>query len=227
MPVRFPVLEITGRTPESIAADLESLPRPDIIIFVSRNAVRYGLPAIGETGASVAAIGPSTAAALTIAGRHVDIVPASGFDSEALLAERALRDLRDRHVLIIRGKSGRELLAEELRQRGAEVSYLPVYQRERCQPDADSVVAISEAFRNGNIDAVTVLSVETLENLLALLPGDVHARLRETPLVAPGDRVIQTACALVPGIPAIQAAGPRAADMLNALIDWRHSGKHS
>jgi hypothetical protein len=49
----------------------------------------------------------------------------------------------------------------------------------------------------------------------------------ETPLVAPGDRVIKTIRTLVPGIPAIKAAGPRPADIVNALIDWRHSGQNA
>ena len=47
--------------------------------------------------------------------------------------------------------------------------------------------------------------------------------LRQTPLVAPGDRVIKKASELLPGTWVIKAAGPRPTDIVDALIDWRHS----
>lgn len=224
--VRFPVLSIVGRAREAIEAELGDEPA-DIVVFVSVNAVRFGLPALAGSDALIAAIGPATAAALAEAGCETDIAPAAGFDSEALLSALAAIDVDGKRVLIVRGDGGRELLAGALQRRGADVRYLQVYQRERFRHDDGAIEDIGRRFAAGEIDVVTILSVETLRHLLALLPAAARERLRETPLVAPGDRVIQTACALVPGVPAIKAAGPRPADILNALIDWRHFGQSS
>ena len=89
-----------------------SLPDPDITVFVSRNAVEFG---IAYAGGELAAIGPATAAAIRDAGSAVSICPASGFDSEHLLREPAFSDMAGKTVRIIRGNPGREKLATELR----------------------------------------------------------------------------------------------------------------
>ena len=123
----FPVLHIQPRDPVAIAGETAALIPPDIAIFISRNAVAHGLRFAGS--AVKAAVGPSTAAAIEQYGEHVDIQPADGYDSESLLAEPALEDVAGKTIRIIRGDGGRELLAETLRERGANVHYLAVYER--------------------------------------------------------------------------------------------------
>jgi uroporphyrinogen-III synthase len=225
--ILFPVIQIAGRDPETIAGELAALPKPDIAIFVSRNAVDYGLPAIRGSDATIAAVGPSTRAAIENAGVEVSINTGEGFDSEQLLAHPALQTVRDKNVIIVRGNSGRELLADTLRVRGANVSFLRTYDREIFHATKSEIEALDDSFRNGGIDCVTIMSVETLENLLQLLPATSLEPLRQTRLVAPGARVIQTVRKRVPGISAIMASGPRAVDMLDALIVARHSGQNS
>ena len=224
--IRFPVIRISGRDPKTVAGEFATLPTPDIVIFVSSNAAEHGLPAVRDCGARLAAIGPATSAAISATGSRVDIAPTKGFDSEQLLLHPELQNVSGKTILIVRGKSGRELLGDTLRERGANVSYLAVYDRERNTIPAAEVESLDAAWRKGRIDCVTVMSVETLENLLLLLPATSLEALRKTPLVAPGERVIQTVMELVPGIPAIKASGPRAADILNALKELRHSGQN-
>jgi uroporphyrinogen-III synthase len=224
--IRFPVIQIIGRSQETVAQAFGSLPKPDICIFVSRNAVEYGFASLRDSGSALAAIGPTTRAAIEAAGGHVAISPEEGFDSEHLLAHPAFSDVSGKNILIVRGDSGRELLADTLRRRGADLSYLSVYRREARIAPAAELASLSERWRKGGIDCVTVLSVETLENLLQQLPPDSRERLRQTPLVAPGARMIQTAMELVPGIPAVMASGPQTANMLNALIDALHAGQN-
>jgi uroporphyrinogen-III synthase len=223
--IRFPVIEIVGRNQDIVAQEFASLPKPDIAIFVSRNAVDYGLEVVRGSDTTIAAVGPSTRVAIEAAGVDVSITSDKGFDSERLLAHPALQDVRDKSVIVVRGESGRELLADTLRDRGAAVSYLSTYRREIRRAPQDELDSLDETWCNNGIDCLTVMSVETLKNLLAQLPPTSLEQLRQTPLVAPGARVIQTAMELVPGIPAVQASGPQPADMLNALIETRHSGQ--
>jgi len=215
--ILFPTLEIVPRSPADIRADAVRLGAPDITIFVSPNAVRYGLEYAG-CGA-LTAIGPATAAALEAAGRTVDIRPASGFDSEHLLAEPALKNVVGKVVRIIRGQKGRDLLAETLRSRGALVDFLSVYDRLPPAYAAEEIEAIDAQWRAGRIDVVTVMSTESLQNLLALLPQSCRKQLAETRLVTPAARVIKEALDLLPGIPTTLAQGPQVDDMVLAILE--------
>ncbi|MDH3428587.1 MAG: uroporphyrinogen-III synthase [Gammaproteobacteria bacterium] len=214
--VAFPVLHIVPRDSRSIDAEVDKLHDPDIVIFVSPNAVRHGLAYAG-TG-QLAVIGPATARAIEAAGRSVDISPSAGFDSEHLLARAELQEVSGRCVRIIRGDAGRELLADTLRDRGATVEYLPVYSREPPDYSPSELDDLERKWRAGKVNVVTVMSVESLLNLVAVLPEWCAARLRDTPLVTPATRVIKEALERFPGIPTTLARGPQASDMVNAII---------
>ena len=217
---RFPAIEVAPRDDTDIAGDATSLQPPDIAIFVSVNAVRYGFDYAGS--ASVAAIGPATAAAIEAAGGTVDIRSVAGFDSMQLLAEPQMHDVAGKVVRIIRGNAGRELLATTLRARGATVEYLPVYSRQAPQPDPAELDALEEAWQSGGIDVVTVMSVETLTNLEAILPAACRDLLRQTLLVTPAERVIIEANERFPGIPAELAEGTGAHDIVRTIARCAH-----
>lgn len=214
-PVPFPVMEIRPVPVPERNAELARLKPADIVIFVSPNAVRHGLDCIGE--ARIAAIGPATRRAIEAAGSRVDITAATGYDSEHLLDTPELRDVRGKTVRIIRGRSGRELLADSLRQRGAVVEYLAVYERVVPEPSADELASLETLWSTGGIAAVVVMSVESLDNLLALLPDTLGKALARTRLVTPASRVIKEAQTRFPGIPTTLARGPQARDLADAI----------
>lgn len=212
----FPVLEIAALDKNVVAAKAAELPKPDIVIFVSRNAVEYGLEYTG--GGKTAAIGPATAAAVKSAGRIVDIQSASGFDSEHLLEELALQDVAGQQVRIIRGNNGRELLAEQLTARGAIVEYLAVYERRLPVISAQTLADIELRWREGKIAVITVMSVQSLQNLHELLPAWCKNQLESTPLVTPADRVLKEALDRYPASRPTLASGPQASEIVDAII---------
>ena len=212
----FPVIEIAPFDTNLVDKQAAALERPDIVIFVSRNAVEYG---IGYTSNGlIAVIGPATANAVRAAGRVVDIQPASGFDSEHLLAEDAFRDVAGKRVRIIRGTTGRELLANELTARGAHVDYLSVYERRQPQPSPETLADLESRWRQGQINVVTVMSVQSLTNLIDLVPAWCREQLELTPLVTPAGRVLKEALDRYPACRPILASGPGADDMVRAII---------
>jgi uroporphyrinogen-III synthase len=219
---RFPVLDIVPRSRADVIADASALAPADMVIFVSTNAVLHGLHTVGADNVQIAAIGPATAAAITAAGTTVDILPVGGADSEHLLAAEAFKNVAGKTVTIVRGQSGREVLAESLRQRGATVQYLAAYERVARSFSQAELDALDSAWRNGDIDAVVIMSVATLDALLESLPPACLDRLPETPLVGPGKRVIQTALQRLPGVVCVQSPGPEAADMVAALMTVLH-----
>ncbi len=212
----FPVIEIVSHDPQVIRNDAAEQASPDIVIFISRNAVEHGIPY--TDGALIAAIGPATADAIRAAGRVVDIQPSGGYDSEQLLAEAPLQDVSGKHVRIIRGSQGRELLAEELRARGATVDYLSVYERRLPDVDLDTLTELERRWRQGAIDVITVMSVESLTNLARILPEWCAAQVASTPLVTPSGRVLKETLDRYPASRPALAAGPGADDMVQAII---------
>lgn len=211
----FPVLEIRPRPPADVAADAGRLPAPDFTVFISRNAVEHGA---AYAGGRIAAIGPTTAEALRVAGRDVDIVPDAGFDSEHLLARPEFADLAGRIVRIVRGDPGRELLASEFERRGARVDYLQAYSRALPDVSPEELNALSKRWLAGGIGAVVVMSVQSLSNLLELVPAECRMLLAATPLVTPAARVLKELERLSPGAPAALAPGTGTADIVETLI---------
>jgi uroporphyrinogen-III synthase len=184
----FPALAI-----EEIAAtpDLESalaaLASFDLAIFVSANAVEKGLAAARRRGAwptkvALAAIGEATAEALRNSGFARVISPAERHDSDGLLALPQLRDVAGRAIIVFRGAGGRERLKEVLEERGARVTYAECYRRVRPAGDPAEVLA---ALGKGEIDAVSALSAETLENFVAMIGNPGADLLRKTALIVP------------------------------------------
>ena len=212
----FPVLDIVAIDENVVSATADSLAKPDIVIFVSRNAVEYGLK-YSQSG-QLAAIGPSTAAAIAAAGRIVDILPSAGYDSEHLLAEPIFNDVAGKHVRIIRGSAGRELLADELVARGANVDYLSVYERRLPRVSAQTFSDLEARWRQGNINVITSMSVQSFRNLVTLLPAWCEAQLEVTPLVTPAGRVLKEVLDRYPASRPILASGPQAEEMVEAII---------
>ncbi len=221
--IRFPVIDIEPQNSADVSRCLEALPTADITIFISTNAVIYGLPYADGDETAIAAIGPSTKTAIESAGRQVDIFPAQGFDSEQLLTEAGLQDVAGKNIRIIRGDGGRELLAETLRERGATVDYLPVYRRLTRVYSPNLLTGLEHRWRDGQINCVIAMSVDSLDKLLEVLPVGCRQLLDKTPLVTPSTRVLQTASDRIPEATVSLAESPKTDDMVRALIACRQS----
>jgi len=188
----FPALTIEPMEPIGASAEaLAELPRCTLAVFVSANAVDHGLAAARRAGpwpdsARVAGIGEATARALHDAGFAQVIAPRERHDSEALLALPEMSAVRGAKILIFRGEGGREHLRSALESRGASVRYVECYRRARPQADPGP---LREAWRRGEVHAVSALSAETLENFIALI-GEVAAPLlARAALVVPHEAV--------------------------------------
>jgi uroporphyrinogen-III synthase len=189
----FPLLEIS---PYPDAAPLENIAARiseyHYAVFISANAVRYALPALPANWhehAQAVAIGSGTARALAAAGANC-LLPPEGSDSEHLLAlpEFSATRVRGQKIVIFRGDGGRELLAQTLLARGAEVEYVPVYQRSAPTTGREEFCA---QLADGRFDALTLSSSESLQHLLDLA-GHLP-QLRATPLFSPHARIADNA----------------------------------
>lgn len=222
--VRFPTLEIEPpRDTTALHEALAGIARFDLAIFISPNAVTHGLAYLKTYGGlpprlAVAAIGRGTAAALTQTGAEKIVVPAEGADSEGLLTLPSLRDVAGKRIVIFRGEGGRELLGDALRARGAEVVYAECYRRVRPATDA---AALDARLERGDIDIVTVTSVETLRNLHDMVNVHTRVRLRRLPIVVVGGRQAEACRALGWACEPVIARDAGDEAILAALKAWR------
>jgi uroporphyrinogen-III synthase len=200
-PLIFPLLEISPATdPQPLNEAVARLDSYSLAVFISPNAVDYALPAIVAHGGwpaslTPAAVGQGTAKALAAQGISGCVVPRERFDSEALLElpEMAAVQVCGRRVAIFRGDGGRELLADTLRERGATVDCITCYRRSGPSTGTQQLL---NAWRAGQLDALTVSSSEGLRYLVELLGTEGRAFLQKTPIFVPHARIAENARAL-------------------------------
>jgi uroporphyrinogen-III synthase len=216
--IPFPAVEIEPVVIAAAAAPVEF----DLVVFVSVNAVEHGSALVSKGARTrIAAIGRATAAALAAAKLAADIVPDAGFTSESLLAHPQLQLASGARVLIVHGEGGRELLKETFVTQGMTVETLEVYRRKRPQVDAARVAELEARWSDEGIDVVTVTSIETLENLQAMLTEHGRQLLSSTTLLVPSRRIVAAAVGAGLRNDAIVAAGADDASMVGALAQWR------
>jgi uroporphyrinogen-III synthase len=143
------------------------------------------------------------------------IAPTERHDSEALLALPRMQAMAGKRVVILRGDGGRELLGDTLTARGAKVEFLTCYRRGK--PDMDAT-PILQLWANRQLDAITVTSSEGLRNLFAMLGSAGQAALRNTPLFAPHQRIIEAGRAL--GVQCLVPTAPGDEGLLAGLINY-------
>jgi uroporphyrinogen-III synthase len=220
---RLPAIELRPR--DDLAAQraaLGPIDRFHWIVFVSANAVRFGVRLLDERrDLRLAAVGPATAAALNHAGFRVALVPSGGYGSESLLASPEFGHVQGQRILIVRGDAGRELLAEELGTRGAEVSYAEVYERRCARPVPGAVAAVEAEWSRGAIDIVTATSPELLKCLYEILSPAGRSLLASTALLAGSERIAALARQIGLKGPLVLAAQPDDDGLVDALLRWR------
>ncbi len=190
--ILFPLLEIRpAANPQHLRELVARLHEFNLAIFISPNAVRYGMEAIRAAGAlpaqpRIATVGQGSAKALRDLGVQEVIAPRDKFDSEALLALPELQNVGGWRVVIFRGDGGRELLGDTLKARGATVEYAECYRREKPQQDAGSLLTADP-------HAITVTSSEALGYLWDMLDDEAKQRLAAVPLFVPHERIAEAA----------------------------------
>ena len=107
-------------------------------------------------------VGPKTARAATEIGLKSYMV-AKEYAAEGIIEIFAGLDIKDQRILLPRALKARELLPESLRQKGACVDVVPVY--ETIFPP-ESAELLNQLLGQENIDIITVTSASSASNLV-------------------------------------------------------------
>jgi uroporphyrinogen-III synthase len=217
-PVMFPAIVILPPADRSALQRAQlDLAQYDYAVFVSANAVEYGVgdPASWPAHLVALAPGPGTASALAAVGIDQVRIPVTTMDSEGLLALPELAEVAGKRILIYRGSGGRELLGKTLSTRGAQVDYVECYLRAKPHGDFKSMAA---AWRAGEIDALTLTSSEGLDNLWQLFDDASRSSMAATPTFVPHSRIAESARTL--GFYHVTVTAPTDAGLLASLLEY-------
>ena len=126
------VVETPSIRIEPLPVDLGDVSRFALICLTSPNGVRLLFDALdGDArafaGVTVAAIGPGTARELAARGIRADVVPERSV-AESLVKELETVEVAGRRVLVARAAEARDVLPDALRERGADVEVMPLYE---------------------------------------------------------------------------------------------------
>lgn len=194
--ILFPVLEISDlKDTQPLLKLIARLDEFDLAIFVSPNAVNKAMHLIQAsrtlpTNMRIAVVGKGSENALKQLGVTDIIVPSGRYDSEALLEQSELQQMKNKRVVIFRGNDGRGLLGDTLIERGAILEYAECYHRGKPNVDTDSLLT---AWSHQNLNAVTITSSEGLHNLFDMIGPLGQQLLKMTPLFTAHERIVQKA----------------------------------
>lgn len=225
-PVLLPLLEISPLADQAhLKTVLAGLAGYALVAFVSPNAIDAAFAHIEAwpDGVALAVLGEGSRAALAehgltdanarIASPGLD----AGSDSESLLRALDLSALAGQQVLIVRGESGRELMADGFAAAGAVVTTVAAYRRRVPSMSTELAASLNSLLATPNDWIVT--SSEALRGLVALVGqlDDVASvsKLQQQHWIVPHARIAETARAL--GLARVTLTGSGDVRLLAAL----------
>ena len=176
--IQFPTIRI-----QPITIDSKDIPAPDKydwVIFTSVNAVEIFYERLRENGKDVrvfgankiCAVGPKTVEALNDIGIQPDFVPTHSRGS-AIAAE--MENVSGKKILLPRAKIATADLPNGLRERGAHVDDVPLY--DTVKVASENQDEIETDLLNGSIDLATFTSSSTVTNFLEMFPAHIPETL--------------------------------------------------
>ncbi|MCB5191023.1 uroporphyrinogen-III synthase [Methylobacillus arboreus] len=222
--IDFPLIAIAPlKNYSAFEQAIEDFAAQDWVIFISSNAVQHAMPSLKAKFSQwpakprFAAIGPVTTTELQQYGIATVLQPEHRFDSESLLALPQMQSVEDQRIMIVRGVGGRELMADTLRSRGAEVRFAECYRRINPQTDTGKLHAL---WQNGQLDTIVVTSSEAMRHLLAMTNNGSAEWLLGITICVNHARIAELPSSL--GLRVLVATAPGDDAMLQCLSEVNH-----
>ena len=222
--LNLPAIEIVATEESAFLLSLaQNIEHYHIALFVSRNAVdgafRYLSNKQLPSDLQLGVIGEASFQALhdLVGDRDRRLIRSHPFNSEGLLAAPELQQVDGRNIIIFRGQQGRNLLGDELKKRGATISYCEVYRRQ--QPAFD-ITQFKKNYSQLPPTVAVFTSTEGMNNVLELLDRESRQKLSNTPWLLISERMRESAVKLGHNATIIIAKNARDEGIHQALSEW-------
>jgi uroporphyrinogen III methyltransferase/synthase len=191
--IEAPMIRIAP--PEDAAALEEVCARAgefDWIIFSSANAVDAFFDRLlagaqdlrALKAAKLCVVGPTTAERLAKRGLKADLMPADYRADAVVRALAEMVDVKGLKVLLPHADIGREVIADELRKQGAEVTEVVAYRTVMAEAEREGEPDIYRMLLERRIDAVTFTSASAVRNFVRALGAEPAVDLLRTTVIA-------------------------------------------
>jgi uroporphyrinogen III methyltransferase / synthase len=135
-------------------------------------------------GVKLCAVGPATAERLASHGLKVDLMPAE-YRAEAVIhAISQTTSARGLKILLPHADIGREVIADELRKQGADVTEVVAYRTVATDPEHEGEPDVYRMLLERRLDVVTFTSPSAVRSFVGMLGREPAADLLRTTLVA-------------------------------------------
>jgi uroporphyrinogen III methyltransferase/synthase len=157
----------------------------DWVIFTSVNAVDFFMRRLlagpGDIrnlkGVRLCAVGPATAERLSRFGLRADLQPVEYRSESIVPALGNFGDLKGKRFLLPKADIARELIADELRKAGADVTEVTAYRTVLAEIEREGDPDIYRMMLDARIDVVTFTSPSTVRNFVQVFGADQAADL--------------------------------------------------
>ena len=164
----------------------------DWVVFTSANAVDAFTERLlagprdlrALNGVKLCVVGPATGDRLARYGLKVDLTPTEYRAESVLRAMSELGDLEGQKVLLPHADIGREVLAAELRNRGADVTEVVAYRTVVADSEREGEPDVYRMLLEQHIDVVTFTSASAVRNFVRVLGAEPAADLLRATAVA-------------------------------------------
>lgn len=182
--IEFPTIEIIKEEDlTGLNQAIKHIQIYDWLIFTSVNAADIFFAELYKNeqdirslfGLKICAIGPATAANLQNRGLNIDVIP-DEYKAEGIIEKISQLITPGQRVLLPRARGAREVLPEGLRQLGAQVDEINIYQA--AVPQLAENGGSSMLF-NGEIDYLTFTSSSTVTNFVKMIGGEKVKQLNQ------------------------------------------------
>ena len=163
---------------------------PEVLIFSSKNGVKFFFNRLSPDrlrGVEVIAVGSSTAQELKKLG-FSPIIPAN-FSAEGLVELLRGWEVKGKRFLVVRPKKARSLVQDFLKERGAEVREVVVYQ---TLPDEEVKEELLNFF-SGKVDYAAFTSPSNFNSFLELLGRERLEGVKVIPIGHVTQRAVEKA----------------------------------
>ena len=194
--MEIPTIEIRPRHSSQLDGAIREINGYDWLIFSSVSGVEVFLERARQLGLlkpladrsefpKIGAIGPATARKVQQYGYPVDLIP-QVFQAEGLLEDFLSlhdQDIAGLKILLPRASRAREILPRQLRQRGAKVVMVPVYDTVLPKKQRQKLAQI---LKEESLDLITFTSSSTVHHFVAM--AGHHRELARFCYAGPSDR---------------------------------------
>ena len=187
----FPLQDITPISSDEWIKDLPPLEHISFAIFVSVPAVHFFFKGLQKHKIAwpeqlqVIAIGSATALALKKLGLEYIHFSEHG-TSDHLLSIPQLRHIQNQHILWIKGPHGRRIIGDEIRERGANLTALNVYESQDIFYTEEQLATL---WQTDKIDIILISSLKALHCLWKQIPESKKTWFQTIPLLVFSERI--------------------------------------